>query len=196
MSKILIMGVLIIALFGCTNNDLLSEKEILEDAPVIVEIQSIENDDEEDKELDNQALVEEEDNSIIESNSIVFEDNHIYIRPHYSEPDALNDPNAIIWNSTASGEYIEVIIKGNVNDFEIVSLGFDENSDLVENDILFSLPKVNNKTVIISTYQPEGIPFEMIRWKNTNGKVYKYLIQEYYTMLDDAELWTIYKLVE
>jgi hypothetical protein len=53
----------------------------------------------------------------------------------------------------------------------------------VEKDTLNKFDKLTNQIIVISTYIPEGIPSEKIRWKSVNGKAYEYIIQEY--SLDD-----------
>ncbi len=134
MIRILMIGIMIITLSGCTNNNEQLENEVTDD-PTIAEV--IVNDEDP---IEKQNDLKTNDVAENEENFITFEDEHVYIRPHYSEPDALKDPNTIVWESSVSGEFIEIVVKGKIINFEIVSLGFDEKSNLIENDILFKSP--------------------------------------------------------
>ncbi|MGF7056790.1 hypothetical protein [Brassicibacter mesophilus] len=117
------------------------------------------------------------DKNIHEDNTLQDE---IIIKSSYEKPLSLKDENTIILNGLMEGdEYIEVTVNGEILDFEHVSVVWDENkNDLEEKETVKKIEKLKDQTLVIKTYQPEGIPSEKIKWKSRTGKSYEYIIQE------------------
>jgi len=38
--------------------------------------------------------------------------------------------------------------------------------------------RLQNQTIVIKTYMPEGIPFEKVKWQSKSGKEYELIIAE------------------
>ena len=104
----------------------------------------------------------------------------VTINCYYEEPASFKDKNAIIWGGMLKNEYVEVIIQGKVLEFEYVSLEYDSaTNELIENGLKGKYSSLENKTVVINTDLPEGIPSEKIKWKSEQGKEYEYIIRDY-----------------
>jgi len=103
----------------------------------------------------------------------------VQISGYYSEPQSLNSLDTLILESGASGEYVEIIIDGEIYEFEFLSLVWnDEEKILVEDKLIKYFDKLNSKVIVIKTYLPEGIPLEKIKWKSSSGKSYEFIIRE------------------
>ena len=104
----------------------------------------------------------------------------VTIKAYYEKPSSLTNKETILLEGLQDGEeYIEVIVNGDIFDFEQIALIWDENkNELVEKETVKSIEKVANQTLVIKTYQPEGIPSEKIKWKSRTGQVYEYIIQQ------------------
>lgn len=102
----------------------------------------------------------------------------VIIKASFEKPLSLKDKNTIILDGLLEGEeYIEVIVKGEVFDFEQIALIWDESKEVLkEKETVKSIKKLENQTLVIETYQPEGIPTEKIKWKSRTGKTYEYII--------------------
>lgn len=104
----------------------------------------------------------------------------VTINCYYDEPASFKDKNSIIWGGMLKNEYVEVIIQGKVLEFEYVSLEYDSATNkLIENGLKGKYSSLENKTVVINTDLPEGIPSEKIKWKSEQGKEYEYIIRDY-----------------
>lgn len=81
-----------------------------------------------------------------------------------------------------TGEKLRVEIYGEIRNFEIVALNFEENSEgnLVEKatEKYNQTKKVKNKVMIIDTYFSEGIPKGKMQWENKSGKVFDYYFSQ------------------
>jgi len=121
------------------------------------------------------------------SSSNVSTIQEVIIKASYEKPLSLEDKNTIILDGLLKGEeYIEVIVTGQIFNFEQIALVWDENkSELIEKETVKSIEKIENQTVVIKTYQAEGIPTEKIKWKSKTGKIYEYIINE--KSLDDTD---------
>ena len=97
----------------------------------------------------------------------------VKITGYYKQPKSFYSSDTIILQSSDTGEYVEIIVDGTIIDFEVIS--FDDRSQKMK------LNKVQNNTIILITNQPEGIPQEIIKWKDLSGKYFEYLIQDYNT---------------
>ena len=104
--------------------------------------------------------------------------NTVIITGYYEKPESFDNLKTIKWESNSKGEFIEIIVKGKILNFEVVLLGWD-NNDLVEKSQKFLIGEIENKTIILLTYMPEGIPSEKIKWKDLSGNDFEYIIQDY-----------------
>jgi len=121
------------------------------------------------------------------SSSNVSNIQEVIIKASYEKPLSLENKNTIILDGLLKGEeYIEVIVTGEIFNFEQIALEWDENkSELIEKKIVKSIEKIENQTLVIKTYQAEGIPTEKIKWKSKTGNTYEYVINE--KSLDDTD---------
>lgn len=104
----------------------------------------------------------------------------VTIKASYEKPLSLTKKDTILLEGLLKGEeYIEVIVNGEIFDFEQVALVWDAaKNELKEKETVKRIEKLSNQTLVIKTYQPEGIPTEKIKWKSRAGKSYEYIIQE------------------
>lgn len=104
----------------------------------------------------------------------------VMIKASYEKPLSFGYKNTVFLNGLLDGEeYIEVVVKGEVFDFEQVALIWDESkNDLKEKETVKRIEKLINQTLIIKTFQPEGIPSEKLKWKSRTGKTYEYIVHE------------------
>lgn len=104
----------------------------------------------------------------------------VTINAYYDEPASYSDENSIIWGDVLKNEYVEVIIQGKVIDFEYLHVDYDDKTkEFVENGLKGKYSTLENKTVVIRTDLPEGIPSEKLKWKNEQGKEFEYIIRDY-----------------
>lgn len=104
----------------------------------------------------------------------------VLIKGYYDKPESMDEKETIIIEGVSEGEFVEIVVHGEINYFEHVSLEWDENkNELVEKEIINRFDKLTNQTIVIKTYMPEGIPSEKIKWKSDTGKVYEFIIREY-----------------
>ena len=109
-----------------------------------------------------------------------MEASDVIINTYYEEPLSLANDETIILKGLSDGEFVEVIVKGEISDFELIELKWDEEkNDVVEAGVIHSLNQIKDKTIVIKTYAPEGIPFEKIKWKTLDGEIHEYIIAEY-----------------
>lgn len=104
----------------------------------------------------------------------------VIIKASDEKPLALKSKDTVLLDGLLEGEeYIEVIVKGEIFDFEQIALIWDESkNELKEKETVKSIKKLTNKTLVIKTYQPDGIPSEKLKWKSRAGKTYEYIIGE------------------
>ena len=104
----------------------------------------------------------------------------VTIKASFERPLSLTNKDTILLNGLIEGqEYIEVIVNGEIFDFQQIALIWDENkNELKEKEIVKTIEKLSNQTLVIKTYHPEGIPTEKIKWKSRTGKSYEYIIQQ------------------
>lgn len=102
-------------------------------------------------------------------------ENSVILRGAYLPPESLENPETIIWECEYKGEYLEVIVTGKILNLQLVNLSFEEN-DLVEKSQLFLLDKVEDKTIVLLTSLPSGMPYEKLKWTDMSGKEFEYLI--------------------
>lgn len=110
----------------------------------------------------------------------IDENCRVIIKGYYDKPESMDEKSTIIIEGILSGEFIEIVVHGEIYYFEHVSLEWDENkNELVEKEIMNRFNKLTNQTVVIKTYMPEGIPSEKIKWKSDTGKAYEFIISDY-----------------
>ncbi|MCX7711463.1 MAG: hypothetical protein N2484_16605 [Clostridia bacterium] len=103
----------------------------------------------------------------------------VKIKGHLEAPKSMNDMGSLILKGTSTGEFIEIIVKGEIFDFRHCRVEWDnQKNDVVEKEVLNKLDLVKNQTIIIQTYMPEGIPMEKIKWKGASGKDYEFVIHQ------------------
>ena len=105
---------------------------------------------------------------IITANLSIYsanKENEVVITGTYMAPESFTSSETIRWDSKRGSEYLEIIINGKILDFEIVSLHW-ENDNLAEKSQKFTIKKIENKTIILVTSLPEGLPSERIKWKD------------------------------
>lgn len=106
-------------------------------------------------------------------------DTKVIIKGYYVAPASLQNEDTIIIDGISKGEFVEIVVEGEIANFEHISLKWDdENSVLEDAEILNKFDRLVNQTIVIRTYMPCGIPFEKIRWQSTSGKMYEYIISE------------------
>lgn len=102
----------------------------------------------------------------------------VIINEHYSYPDELEISETIQWNTNSSSEYISFKVQGEIIDFTVSVANFDnETFEMSQGEQLYYIEKVSNRTILLKTGIPEGIPYEMITWKNSQGKEFRKFIQ-------------------
>lgn len=103
----------------------------------------------------------------------------VTITCQYTEPDFIDIRNILIIEGVSVGEYVVIKIEGKIIDFKHIKLGWDnEKGGLIEEKVLNKINAIENQTIVISTYIPEGIPVEKIKWKSIKDKEYDFIIQE------------------
>lgn len=95
-------------------------------------------------------------------------------------PKSLEESNTISIKGLLEGEeYVEIVIKGEITDFEHIEIAWDEKtSTLVEKSVLEKFNSVKDQTIIIKTYLPDGIPSEKIKWRDQEGITSEYILKE------------------
>ena len=103
----------------------------------------------------------------------------IVIKGYYEDPASIQDIDTIILDGLLEGEFIEIAIIGEIVNFEHVRLIWNENKKILEEiEVLNRFDKLINQTLVISTYIPEGIPSEKIKWQSVSGEKYEFIIAE------------------
>jgi hypothetical protein len=106
-------------------------------------------------------------------------ENKVTIKGFYEEPESLKNKQTIVINGVSEGEFVEIVVEGEIIDFEHIKIEWDANQNSIkEKETLKRFDKLINQTLIIKTYMPEGIPSERVKWKSASGKAYEYTIQE------------------
>ncbi len=116
------------------------------------------------------------------------------IRGYYEPPESLNHKNTIVLDGLLEGEFVEVVVNGEIKDFEHIKLEWDEKtSELVEKECINKFEIIKDKKIVIKTYMPEGIPCEKIKWKSSSGKSYEHIIMQY-GLGDDDDVVKFYRI--
>lgn len=102
----------------------------------------------------------------------------VTIKGYQKEPASMSSKNSIILKGLSEGEFVEVLVSGEIQNFEHIRLEWDaEKNELVEKEVLSRFDKLTDQAVIIKTYMPEGIPSEKLKWQSLSGKSYEFVIQ-------------------
>jgi hypothetical protein len=128
-----------------------------------------------DESYNNQGMVlfESEDSNTTVNSKVI-------IKGYYREPLSLKEKGTIILNGLTDGEFIEMIVKGEITDFQHWELQYvDAKNTWIEKRIINRVERLSDQTVIIKTIMPEGGPSEKIKWKGPSGKVFEFIIAEY-----------------
>ena len=117
---------------------------------------------------------------VASSSAVANKQEVVTIKAYYEKPVSLQDKNTILLDGLVKGEeYIEVIVIGEIFEFEQIELSWEEKTnELKEKNTFKKIEKLSNQTLVIKTYQAETIPGEKIKWKSRSGKSYEYVIQE------------------
>ncbi|PKM49762.1 MAG: hypothetical protein CVV02_14225 [Firmicutes bacterium HGW-Firmicutes-7] len=168
---ILLIVTFIILLTSCNQMSQVIDNDINTNVSVDLE----ENPKEEPKEQLNDKIIDD----VQAENSSELDNTTVEISGYYSEPQSINNPDTLVLESGVGGEYVEVIIAGEIYDFELISLIWDDEKNiLVEDELIKYFDKVSNQIIIIKTHMPEGIPVEKMKWKSSSGKAYEFIIRE------------------
>ncbi|HCT64950.1 MAG TPA: hypothetical protein DIC60_06795 [Lachnospiraceae bacterium] len=101
------------------------------------------------------------------------------INTYHEEPTSLKDKNTITLNGLMKGEFVEIVVEGEIKDFKYVELKWDDKQNtMIETRIINKFDKLINQTIVIKTYMPDGIPSEKIEWKTISGKSFEFIIAE------------------
>jgi|SRR5690554_2884272 len=115
-----------------------------------------------------------------------FIESIVTIRGYYNEPESLNNKNTIVLKGIQDGEFVEVVVAGLILDFQLIRMDWDDNqSNLIDKEVIHKISELKDNTVVIKTYMPEGIPSEKITWKSMTGKEYEFIIRADFS--DDAQ---------
>lgn len=110
----------------------------------------------------------------------------VTIRGYYEEPESIRSKETIVLKGVLEGEFIEVKVNGTIKDFMLVRLEWDGiKNDVVEKEVVHRIGILKDKTLVIKTYMPEGIPSERLKWKSLSGKQYEFTIAE--DLSDESE---------
>lgn len=160
--KLIILLCLSLFLVSCGTND----KDISESGKSGASISSISKQTNSETEADNKNTNQEKAS--------------VTINCYYDKPAGFDDKNAIIIERELKNDYVEVIIKGKVKEFEYLEVEFDaDKNEFIDKGLKAKYSSLENKTVYIETNLPEGMPSEIIRWKSEKGKEYEYVIMDY-----------------
>lgn len=104
----------------------------------------------------------------------------VLITAHYQEPLSMKDNDTIILNGISEGVFIEIVVQGEIKEFEHIRLEWDgDTNDLAEKEIINRINVLKNETTVIQAYLPDGIPLEKIKWKSSSEKVYELILADY-----------------
>ncbi|MCT4542420.1 MAG: hypothetical protein N4A63_02625 [Vallitalea sp.] len=107
----------------------------------------------------------EEKNNMYQTINIIGSDNNFKSETY--------DFETINISGTGSNEFVKVIVFGSIYSFELLEIIWDDNLESSDYRVLESIDFVRNKEIVIETTLPEGLPGEMIRWKDEEGNTYE-----------------------
>ncbi len=103
----------------------------------------------------------------------------VIITGYYDKPSSLEDEGAMVLDGLSEGEFIEIVIQGEIKDFQHIRLEWDATTnDLIEKETINQFNQLKNQTMVIRTYMPEGIPSEKVKWSSINGNDYEFMIAD------------------
>lgn len=141
---------------------------------------------ENDKSINNELNIKQEekikkesDKKKVEQEEKEEDNTTVKIISYYDAPESINNEDIIVLEGVSKGEYIEIIVEGEILKFEHIKLEWNNGENgLMEKEIINKIDVLSNQTVILKTYMPEGIPSEKIKWKSKEGKIYQFIVQE------------------
>lgn len=104
-------------------------------------------------------------------------DHYVWIREHDDKPESLLDDKTVVWIIDESHEYIEIYVKGDVENLSLVNLYYDRDTLRVE-EILERTDTFSNGTLVIERGHLENESEEAIRFEDINGNIHYYYLRE------------------
>jgi len=163
--NIIVLSMILILIVGCSDNTVTNNE--ISSKPAENSIIT-----EQEKQTKGQYIFEnkEENQNAIKSKVI--------INTYFEEPDSMKDKSTRVLNGLMGGEFIEVIVEGEIKDFKHIELVWDEKQNaLIEKGIINKLDQLANQTIVIKTYMPDGIPSEKLVWKTISGESNEFVIR-------------------
>ena len=103
----------------------------------------------------------------------------VTIRGYYEEPESMHDKNTLTLEGVSDGEFVEVVVIGTIREFQLVRLEWDEEKDdLLEREVIHEISEITDRTIVVKTFMPCGIPSEKIKWKSITNRGYEFIIHE------------------
>lgn len=107
-----------------------------------------------------------------------YKKNTVTIIPHRLKPTIITNPNVLTLNSKNPGEFVEIVVRGDVNNFKLLYL-MDSNGNFNDKgEVYHEIRSVKDKIIIILAALPEGMPSDKISWTTSSGKVHEWIISE------------------
>lgn len=119
----------------------------------------------------------------------VVVDNYVWMRGHYNQPKSMLSESTVFWDRNQGDEYLEIHVKGKVENLSLVKLYYDEETGTFRVvEIIERMDEFENGTLVVDAYHSEGIPSVAIRFEDLNGEIHYYYLQ------DDSQLGEIYSV--
>lgn len=116
-----------------------------------------------------------------ETNKLSY-DHLIHIIGKNTESNRMKESLSLEGIPELKGEKLRIEIFGLIEDFKVVSIMFEENSqgEMVEKTVKVyeTIDKVENQVILIDTYFAEGIPSGKVSWKNSKGEILNYYFSQ------------------
>lgn len=108
------------------------------------------------------------------------EEVRVSINGFYNTPESMDDENTIVLDGLVTGEFVEIVIDGEIKNFKHIKVIYDgDKNEFIRKEVINSFDTLKDKTIVIRTYMPDGIPSEVICWQDETGKENEYFIREY-----------------
>ena len=100
------------------------------------------------------------------------------IKLYHSEPFSMARPETdILWGPN-DGEFLELRIDGEIRNFSHIVGKYDwDTGEITDEIILNHLYRVADCVIVVSTNLPAGIPTEKLRWSDSDGNIYEFVIK-------------------
>ncbi len=83
------------------------------------------------------------------------------------------EAEVIQMKGNGSKEFVKINIYGSIIDFELCEIEFDKNWEISDYKIIDKVDFARNSEIMIETTLSEGVPTELIRWKDDEGNLYE-----------------------